>query len=117
MNLFSNFKTDKTADYQNISAEQLENVIAEKGISSINLLDVRTPDEFHGGHIPGAKNVNIMGPTFSNYIENLDKDATYYVYCASGNRSKTACSTMASRGFKNVFNVRFGIMAWNGDIA
>ena len=58
----------------------------------------------------------MMGPTFSDQVDSLDKNKSYFVYCASGNRSKAACSLMLSRGFRDVTNLELGMMGWTGEI-
>ena len=80
------------------------------------ILDVRRPDEFEEGHLPGALNINVMSPDFSIQLDNLDHDKAYYVYCKSGGRSTSACLAMQSMGFTEVYNMVGGIMAWNGDV-
>lgn len=75
------------------------------------LIDVRTPQEFHSGHITGAINMDIMGYDFHSQIAELKNDKTYFIYCRSGNRSGQACSIMADMGLKT-FNLSGGIGAW-----
>ncbi|MDO8368221.1 MAG: rhodanese-like domain-containing protein [Saprospiraceae bacterium] len=82
--------------------KQLE--AAEKAV----LLDVRTAGEFSGGTIPGSKNIDFLSPTFSTNVKKLDKDATYFLFCRSGNRSGQACKIMHSMGF-DVRNLSGGI--------
>ncbi len=77
---------------------------AEKAV----LLDVRTAGEFSGGTIPGSKNIDFLSPTFGKKVEQLDKDATYFVFCRSGNRSGQACKMMHKMGF-DVRNLSGGI--------
>jgi rhodanese-related sulfurtransferase len=72
------------------------------------LLDVRTAGEFSGGTIPGSKNIDFLSPAFSTKVKSLDKDATYFVFCRSGNRSGQACKTMHKMGF-DVRNLSGGI--------
>ena len=79
--------------------------------SNAVLLDVRTPDEFNGGHIPNSINLDIMSFNFKNEIEQLDKNKTYFVYCRSGNRSGQACMMMSDLGLK-AYNLIGGIGAW-----
>lgn len=110
------FFTGTESTYQTVGGEELLNAMEEKGNDGVNVLDVRTSGEYAGGHIPGAANIDIMSPGFADKVSGLDKEATYYVYCASGNRSKTACSQMVSVGFKDVRNVAMGIMGWPGAI-
>ena len=87
--------------------KQLET--AEKAV----LLDVRTAGEFSGGTIPGSKNIDFLSPTFSKKVEGLSKDATYFVFCRSGNRSGSACKMMHKMGF-DVRNLSGGIGAFPG---
>ena len=77
---------------------------AEKAV----LLDVRTGGEFSGGTIPGSKNIDFLSSTFSTNVKKLDKDATYFVFCRSGNRSGQACKMMHKMGF-DVRNLSGGI--------
>jgi rhodanese-related sulfurtransferase len=77
------------------------------------LLDVRRPDEFDSGHLPGAINMNIEGYDFHEQVDNLDPEKTYYVYCRSGGRSGTACRYLQSKGFREVYNLQGGILAWH----
>ncbi|MHC2991910.1 rhodanese [Pontibacter sp. HJ8] len=69
------------------------------------LVDVRTPAEFKAGHLGKAQNSDFLGGTFQNDIRDWDKDKTYYLYCASGNRSGKAAKLMQEAGFKKVYNI------------
>lgn len=69
------------------------------------LIDVRTPEEFAAGYVKGAVNINVQSPDFEEQIAQLDKDATYNVYCRSGNRSAAAVEIMRNAGFKNVVDL------------
>ena len=75
------------------------------------LLDVRSPGEFKGESIKGARNIDMMAPSFASIIETLDKKKPYFLYCRSGNRSGNACTMMAKNGFK-VYNLKRGIGDW-----
>lgn len=75
------------------------------------LIDVRSPGEFAGEKIKGAKNINVSAADFSKKIATLDKSKTYFVYCRSGARSAMACSSMATAGLQ-VVNLSGGIMRW-----
>ena len=76
------------------------------------VLDVRTPEEYAGGHLDGAQSVDIYGADFKKTLESLDKSKPYYVYCHSGGRSMQACEQMLSMGFTNVHNMEGGIRDW-----
>ncbi|SFU53992.1 rhodanese-like domain-containing protein [Pontibacter akesuensis] len=69
------------------------------------LVDVRTPEEFATGHLEGALNSDFRGGAFATEMQNWDKDKTYYLYCASGNRSGKAAELMKEAGFRNIVNV------------
>lgn len=79
------------------------------------ILDVRTPEEFAAGHIPGA--LNIPNETIgTDEIPQLpEKEQRIYVYCRSGNRSKQASEKLAVLGYTNI--VEFGgINSWPSNI-
>lgn len=82
------------------------------------ILDVRTPDEWSRGIIPGAINIDIYkGQGFIYAVEELDKNKNYYVYCAAGARSGQACNIMNQMGFANTYNLAGGISQWHGPVA
>lgn len=69
------------------------------------LIDVRTQDEFTAGHLQGADHADFLNGDFAKSLDGLDKDKTYYLYCATGNRSGKAARLMQDAGFKNVYNI------------
>jgi rhodanese-related sulfurtransferase len=75
-------------------------------------LDVREPDEYKAGHIPGA--VNIPRGLLESRIEDQvsDKNSTIVVYCRSGVRSALASATLVKMGYKGVLNMDGGWKAW-----
>jgi len=80
------------------------------------LIDVRTPEEYITGHLPGSKLLNIMNPNFRKIIQKMDREQPYYIYCRNGNRSASACNIMARYGFKTLFNLEKGLLAWKGHL-
>lgn len=81
--------------------------------SSVILIDVRTPEEFNAGHIPGAVNIDVQSPDFRDKILGLDNKKTAAVYCRSGVRSLKAASILSSEGFR-VLNLKDGFLGWDG---
>lgn len=79
---------------------------------SINVIDVRTPEEFAKGYIKNAKNIDWNGDNFDAEVAKLDKKKTLYVYCLSGGRSASAAQHLREKGFKKVKELVGGIMAW-----
>ena len=116
MNAFMNFFARTEQDYKDIGCGELEQLISEKGVEQVNLIDVRTEGEHVSGHIPNSLHINLMSPGFVSRLDQLNKEQAYYIYCASGNRSRTACSQMMQMGFKEVYNVKMGMMGWAGNI-
>ena len=78
------------------------------------LLDVRTPQEYREGHIPGSKNVPLQQlDKISSVTDN--KDVPMFVYCYSGGRSRQAASMLQHMGYANVTNIG-GIAAYQGKV-
>ena len=78
----------------------------------VEVLDVRTPEEYAEGHVAGATLIDFYEPDFAERIGELDRDQEYVVYCRSGNRSGQAVALMAEQGFGAVNDVDGGIVAW-----
>jgi len=76
------------------------------------ILDVRTPEEFAAGHLPGAININVEASDFDTKVAGLDESAETLVYCQTGNRSGVATDKMADLGFTDVSDLQGGIEAW-----
>ena len=79
------------------------------------ILDVRTPEEFAAGHIPGA--LNIPNETIgTDEIPQLpEKEQRIYVYCRSGNRSKQAAEKLVALGYTGIVEIG-GILDWPGEV-
>ena len=78
------------------------------------LLDVRTPQEYREGHIPGSKNVPLQTiDKISSVADN--KNIPLFVYCYSGGRSRQAASVLQHMGYTNVQNIG-GITAYSGKV-
>ena len=92
-----------------LGVSEFSTKVAEAGVIT---LDVRTPIEFAEGHIEGARLIDFQSGNFENDIAALDKNATYAVYCRSGNRSGQAVKVMQDAGFTNVFNMNGGVIDW-----
>ena len=77
---------------------------------NVQIIDVRTPEEYAGGHVPGASNIPHMSvlPRASE----LTKGKELVFICQVGQRSALACEFAAAAGFKDLFNVEGGTEAW-----
>lgn len=69
------------------------------------ILDARTPEEHADGYMEGAKLLDFRSGEFEAAVPTLDPDATYLVYCKSGNRAGQAAALMNEAGIKNVTNL------------
>ena len=103
----SRAKEDKAA-YQKISAEEAYEMMASQ---EVVVVDVRTQEEYDGGHIENAvlvPNESIV----SEMPEALpDKEATLLVYCRSGRRSKDAAQKLLALGYQSVYDFG-GVIDW-----
>jgi len=95
--------------YENLDADAFEAASKDAGA---RIVDVRTADEFAGGHLPRAVNCDCQSDGFLNGMEAaFDKTGPLYVYCRSGRRSAMASGILAKAGY-TVYNLRGGITAW-----
>lgn len=106
------------ADSQTVEATGLvDSSRAENLIDSVDdlvVLDVRTPEEFAAGALPGAVLIDINDPSFTSEVSELDRERPYLVYCRSGNRSATAVQIMEDLGFTEIYELADGVQAWVG---
>lgn len=80
------------------------------------VIDVRSPQEWTGGHIEGA--VHIPVDDLQKRLHEVARDGRkLYVICAGGGRSQAAASFLAGRGYLNVHNVEGGMNSWKGPVA
>ncbi len=79
----------------------------------IQLIDVRTPEEFKEGHIENAILIDYFSADFNTKIQELDKEKPVYLYCRSGNRSGKAAIILIDLGFKEIVDLEGGYEAWS----
>lgn len=85
----------------------------KKAISNdVQLVDVRTAEEYNDGYIKDAENIDIKSQDFLEKIEKYSKSEPVYVYCKSGGRSQKAAEIMIDRGFTHVIDLEGGYMNW-----
>jgi rhodanese-related sulfurtransferase len=80
----------------------------------IDLIDVRTPEEFADAHAVMARNVplDVLEPRQLAATRTTLPDEPIYFICAVGGRSAWACEAMMAAGYENVVNVEGGTQAW-----
>lgn len=83
-----------------------------KAQQDVQLIDVRTPQEFEKGHLENAVNIDWYGSDFESHIASLDKSKPVFVYCLSGGRSASAATKLRHAGFTQVFEMPGGMLEW-----
>ena len=110
--VFAGFVSCTAQNKTALNANEFESGISSKD-SSIQILDVRTPAEYAGGHIKGSLLADWNNRTeFERRVSFIDKDKPLYVYCLGGGRSAKAAEKLRSEGYKNVYELQGGINAW-----
>jgi rhodanese-related sulfurtransferase len=99
--------------YRQISMDEAVKMMKDE--KDYIILDVRRPDEYAEGHIPGAINVPNEEMGDAEIPELPDKSQLILVYCRSGRRSKIASEELAKLGYKNVKEFG-GIIDWPYEI-
>ena len=95
-----------------MTVQQLKEKLDQK--ASINVIDVREPDEYEDGHL----NVSELIPLgdLEDRLSELDVNKDYVIHCRSGGRSARAVALLKDKGFKQVHNLSGGILAWTDDV-
>jgi len=103
------FNKSSAPAFQNLTPAQFAEGLRQPGAV---LVDVRRPDEFGVGHLPGAVNLEVTAPDFGQRVAALDKTKPTYVYCRSGARSAKAADQLTTAGFAQVSNLLGGVLDW-----
>jgi len=96
---------------KNITPEEANNMLMFSSYF-IYIIDVRTPEEYAGGHIGNAVNVDYYSASFKDEINGFARDRTYIIYCRTGARSAGARDIMKELGFQKIYNMDGGITDW-----
>lgn len=106
----STSQTANTAVVTNLSVERF-NALINSDKSGV-IIDLRTPDEVAKGYIKGATFLDWLSKDNEAMVAKLDKNKTYYIYCAAGGRSGDCAAYMEKKGFKRVYNLEKGFSDW-----
>lgn len=80
------------------------------GVTDAQFIDVRTPEEYAGGH--AVKAAHFPLDALEKDLSKLDKDKPVYVICQTGRRSQKGAEILQKAGFKDIYNVEGGTSAW-----
>ena len=100
---------------KSMNVDQAREYIHKKPPDELTLLDVRQPNEYEAGHIPGARLIPL--PDITSRLGEIDSNKATVVYCAVGGRSRIAAQMIAAQGFSDVYNLSGGFKAWKGEAA
>lgn len=107
--LVTSMNAQQDPDFKVVDVEKYEQAIKQK---DVQLVDVRTLEEFKEGHIKGARNIDFFSDDFLTQFDAYDKNEPLYLYCRSGNRSAKASKKLSEAGFKNIVDLEGGYKAW-----
>jgi len=109
-------KEAKGSEIQRAQTQSISELISPTDLNAklgdIQLIDVRTSNEYNRGHIKNAVNINFYDGHFYEQMSKLDKSKEIYVYCRSGNRSGKAASKLKEQGFTKIYDLQGGIINW-----
>ena len=94
-----------------ISPEEVYDAVYNDN-SAVQLVDVRTQEEYTVSHLKDAQNICVTNSDFDEKVKTLDKNKPVYVYCAVGGRSATAAKLLSDMGFTEVYDLEGGITNW-----
>jgi rhodanese-related sulfurtransferase len=97
---------------KNMDPDEARRFIETNDDGKFTILDVRQPAEYQESHIPGAELIPL--PELHNSIDQLNPEIPVIVQCAVGGRSRAAAQLLSGYGFKEVYNLKGGIKAWQG---
>ncbi len=92
-----------------VSPEEMKTLLE---MEDVQLVDIRTPEEYQTGFIEYSQNINFLSPTFEDDILNLDKSKPVLVYCKSGKRSAKCSKKLKAAGFVKIYDLEGGIAKW-----
>lgn len=102
-------ETESKAEIKVVSTEEMQTLLE---LDDVQLLDVRTPDEYKSGFINNAQNIDYYSKTFDQDVAKLDKSKPVIVYCKSGGRSAKCAEKMKAAGFVKIYDLDGGISKW-----
>jgi phage shock protein E len=79
---------------------------------NVQVIDIRTAQEYQAGHIKNAININFYSADFISKMNQLNKNNPVYIYCASGNRSGQALEKLKPLKFKEIGDLQGGLHSW-----
>ena len=91
-----------------INPEEMKVLLKE---NEVQLVDVRSVEEFNKHFIQGAENI-VFDDNFDIKLDHLDKEKPVVVYCKKGGRSGRCAKVLQQKGFKKIYDLKGGLSQW-----
>ncbi len=105
----TNCENDAQSEIKVISPEEMQTLLE---LDDVQVVDVRTPEEYKDGFIHNSQNIDFNSPTFEDDITKLDKTKPVILYCKSGGRSAKCSKKLKEAGFVKIYDLNGGITQW-----
>ncbi|MDG4714522.1 MULTISPECIES: rhodanese-like domain-containing protein [Winogradskyella] len=92
-----------------VTAEEMQSILE---LEDVQLVDVRTPEEYNEERIANSQNIDYNSPTFDEDIAKLDKAKPVILYCKGGGRSAKCAKKLKDAGFQKIYDLEGGISKW-----
>ena len=102
-------KRSKERSSQLISVHQMKELLKQ---DSVQLVDVRTAEEFCEGHIKNAINIDFFSPDFDLKMAAQDNSKPLILYCRSGRRSAESVLKLSDEDYVFIYDLEGGIIQW-----
>ncbi|MCC6722524.1 MAG: thioredoxin [Bacteroidia bacterium] len=99
----------KASNNEILSPKEFSEIVKQK---DIQIIDIRTPEEFSTGYIENAKNIDFYDPEFKEKMNKLDKNKALAIYCKSEGRTKEAIKVLDKDGFVKIYMLKGGLLMW-----
>jgi rhodanese-related sulfurtransferase len=104
-----NCANETQSEIKVISPEEMQTLLE---LDDVQIVDVRTPEEYQDGFIDNSQNIDFNSPTFDEDITKLDKTKPVILYCKSGGRSAKCAEKLKDAGFVKIYDLKGGITQW-----
>ncbi|WCO00906.1 rhodanese-like domain-containing protein [Psychroserpens ponticola] len=105
----ANCENGTQSEIKVISPEEMQTILE---LDDVQIVDVRTPEEYKDGFIDKSQNIDFHSPTFDEDITKLDKSKPVILYCKSGGRSAKCSKKLKEAGFIKIYDLNGGITEW-----
>ncbi|NNF81454.1 MAG: rhodanese-like domain-containing protein [Flavobacteriaceae bacterium] len=102
-------KPESPKEVEMISPQEMQDL---RNMDDVQLVDIRTPEEYKNGYIAGFQNIDYFSNSFEQDIQGLDKSKPVVVYCRSGRRTAKCTKKMIEAGFVKIYDLEGGITQW-----